>query len=80
MPLFVSESGIDNYGENAEYLKRSHYPFPYPLCLAFLGFCLYSYGYMSAKLGYGSNWSLVAFFVGILLCIAGVNWWFWMAE
>jgi len=41
--------------------------------LAAVGLCLYTYGHLSAKLGYG-NWkiSLITFLVGFPLLIYGI--------
>lgn len=75
VPLFIGKNGVSNDSKNANHFKNAHGPFPYALCLALFGFCLYAYGFLSAKLGYGSNWSIVAFVVGIILCLFGVNAW-----
>ena len=73
MQQLIGNYRIEDDCDDAENLKCAFKHSPYAFYATAIGFCLYSYGYLSAKLGYG-NWivALVTFFIGLPLCAYGI--------
>ena len=72
LPLLVGDTRVDNYCDEGERLKCAYENRPSPFWFGLLGFVLYGYGYISAKVGHGNWFSLVAFFVGLPMCAYGI--------
>ena len=65
--------GIANDCGTNSYLQCAFDVSPYPFFCAVLGICLYAYGYLGARVGYGYGWlNLSAFGIGFLLSIYGI--------
>ena len=54
LPLSISKDGIEDDCDDAYKLKCAFNKSPRAFCFGALGFCLYAYGYLSAKLGSGT--------------------------
>ncbi len=72
MPLVIGHNGIDDDCDESGGLKCAYDISPHIFWFATLGFCLYLYGYVSAKVGHGNWFSLVAFFFGFPMCVYGI--------
>jgi hypothetical protein len=73
VPLMASENRVNHDCDNSDSLKCAFDEDPYAFYLAAIGFCLYSYGYIGAKVSRG-NWlvCLLCFLVGLPMCAYGV--------
>ncbi len=74
LPKIPRDESVSNDCEDADDLKGAFDCKPQFFYYAALGFCLYGYGYISAKCGCRGDWriSLMAFLVGFPMCCYGV--------
>ena len=73
LPDIPCQGGIANDCGTNSYLQCAFDVSPYPFFCAVLGICLYAYGYLGARVGYGYGWlNLSAFGIGFLLSIYGI--------
>jgi len=72
LQLPVSSEGVPDCSQDTNGFDCAFKYRPYPFWFCLLGFVLYGYGYVSAKIGHGNWLSLVTFFVGLPMCAYGI--------